>query len=60
MGYKGGKVRIHHSLNLAAAEKLKNLILAEFPSADVRIVPCTGLCSYYAERGGMIIGFEDL
>lgn len=60
MGYKGGKVRIHHSLNLAAAEKLKNLILAEFPGADVRIVPCTGLCSYYAERGGMIIGFEDL
>lgn len=58
-GYKGGKVRIHHSLNPAAAEKLKNMILADFPGADVRTVPCTGLCSYYAERGGMIIGFDD-
>lgn len=59
MGYKGGKVRIHHSLNQASAEKLKNLILAEFPNADVTTTPCTGLCSYYAERGGMIFGFED-
>jgi len=58
-GYKGGKVRIHHSLNPAAAEKLKNMILADFPGAYVRTVPCTGLCSYYAERGGMIIGFDD-
>ena len=59
MGYKGAKVRIHHCLNLASAEKLKNAILAEYPAADVTITACTGLCSYYAERGGMIIGFED-
>ena len=59
MGYKGGKVRIDQCLNQASAEKLKNQILAEFPGADVKIVPCTGLCSYYAERGGMIIGFES-
>ncbi|MBR3350462.1 MAG: DegV family protein [Solobacterium sp.] len=59
MGYKGGKVRIHHSLNAAAAEKLRNLILAEYPHADVTVTACTGLCSYYAERGGMIFGFED-
>ena len=58
-GYKGGKVRIHQSLNPGAAEKLKNALLAEFPNADVKTVPCTGLCSYYAERGGMIIGYED-
>lgn len=59
MGYKGGKVRIHHCLNQASAEKLKNLILSEYPHADVTVTPCTGLCSYYAERGGMIFGFED-
>ena len=26
--------------------------------ADVKINSCTGLCSFYAERGGLIIGFE--
>ncbi len=59
LGYQGGKVRIDHCLNQTNAEKLKNLILADYPNADVKIVPCTGLCSYYAERGGMILGFED-
>ena len=57
-GWTGGKVIINHCLNYPRAEKLKAALLAEHPEADVRITACTGLCSYYAERGGMIIGFE--
>lgn len=58
MGYEGGKMRISHCLNPAAAESLKETILAAFPQADVQIRPTGGLCSFYAEKGGMIIGFE--
>ena len=58
MGYEGGKMRISHCLNLAAAESLKASIEAAYPGADVQIRPTGGLCSFYAEKGGMIIGFE--
>lgn len=58
MGYEGGKMRISHCLNEAMATTLKDTILEKFANADIRIDNCGGLCSYYAERGGMIIGFE--
>ncbi|MBQ7876135.1 MAG: DegV family protein [Clostridia bacterium] len=57
-GYKGGKVRINHCLNPESAETLKEKILSEYPNADVSIVSCTALCSFYAEAGGLIIGYE--
>ena len=57
-GYQGGKVRINHCLNEAAAKKLQETILQTYPAADVEIVPCTALCSFYAEEGGLIIGYE--
>ena len=58
LGYDGGKMRISHCLNLSAAETLKANILAAYPGADIQIRPTGGLCSFYAEKGGMIIGFE--
>jgi len=58
IGYTGGKVRISHCLNLAAAETLKAQIHQQYPQADIQICPTGGLCSFYAEKGGMIIGFE--
>jgi len=57
-GYQGGKVRINHCLNEAAAQQLKMTIRQAWPKADIAIVPCTALCSFYAEEGGMIIGYE--
>lgn len=57
-GYHGGKVRINHCMNEAAAQQLKFSIHQTFPEADVAIVPCTALCSFYAEEGGLIIGYE--
>ena len=57
-GYDGGKVRIDHVLNVSAAEKLKGYIVEKFPDADIIIDTCKGLCSYYAERNGYIVGYE--
>ena len=58
MGFKGGKVRISETLNELAAFKLKDKIIEAYHDAEVSIISNTGLCSFYAERGGMIIGFE--
>ena len=58
LGYAGGKVNIAHCLNQDAAQKLADLLYRTFPDAAIEIYPCGGLCSFYAENGGLLIGFE--
>jgi len=58
LGYQGGRVLIHHCDNLPNAEKLKQKLLELNPQTDVCISSAGGLCSYYAEDGGLLIGFE--
>ena len=58
LGYGGGSVRIGHCQNEAFAQELCAEIRQRFPAADVRCDPLRGLCSYYAERGGIMLGFE--
>lgn len=58
LGYTSGKVRIDHCFNEGAALQLKDMILKECPSADVVIEETRGLCSFYAEQGGLMVGFE--
>ncbi len=58
LGWNYGKVRISHCLNTAAAQKLKEILEKKSPAADIEIYNCKGLCSYYAEKGGMLVGFE--
>ena len=58
LGYSGGKVRIANCLNQIGAQKLKELILTNFKNADIEIYSCGGLCSFYAEKGGLLIGLE--
>lgn len=57
-GFVSGKVRIAHCENLETAQQLKEMIWDFAPNADVSIHACAGLCSYYAEKGGLLIGFE--
>lgn len=59
MKYQGGRVIIDECENATDAEKLKEAILASYPDADVTIRPMRGLCSFYAERGGLMIGFHE-
>lgn len=58
LGWKGGRVRIHHCLNEAAAAAVKKALHDIVPKAAVIIAPTRGLCSFYAEEGGLLIGFE--
>lgn len=58
LGYHGGRVRIGHCDNEAAAMALRALICANYPAAKIDCYPCRGLCSFYAEAGGLLLGFE--
>lgn len=58
LGYKGGTLIIDHCDSLANAEALKAAVLADYPDANVIINPTLALCSFYAEKGGLMIGFN--
>ena len=58
-GFTDGKVHIAHCGNPEAAKRLQQMIHAVFHGAQVDVSECGGLCSYYAELGGLMVGFED-
>lgn len=58
LGYRGGSARIGHCQNETLALEIRDEIRRRFPAADAQIHPLRGLCSYYAERGGIMLGFE--
>ena len=57
-GYVGGKISIGHCQNLEIAENLRDMILTAYKNAKIEIHKLRGLCSFYAEKGGVLIGFE--
>ena len=58
-GFTNGRVHIAHCGNPEAAKRLKLMIHAVFDGAQVDVGECGGLCSYYAELGGLMVGYED-
>ena len=57
-GYGGGAVRISHVGNEAAALTLRDTLAERYPQAEIQVYGARGLCSFYAEKGGLLIGFE--
>ena len=57
-GFTGGRVVLGHAFQEKGADMMKNMILAEFPSSQITVMPLSGLCCYYAEEGGLLVGFE--
>lgn len=57
-GCKNGKIRISHCQNEEFAKILKAEIEKEFKTSDIKIQKTGGLCSFYAESGGVLVGFE--
>ncbi len=51
------KVHITQCENPEGASKLKACIEEKYPGAAVEIRPAAGLNAYYAERGGLLVGF---
>lgn len=59
LGWQGGKVRIAHCQNASGAERVRGLLLRKYPNTDIMIYPTGGLCSFYAEQGGLMVGYES-
>lgn len=57
-GYKGGKVVITHRNNDKICQQLEEGLRAKFPDLSFTTVPTSGLCSFYAEEGGILMGYE--
>lgn len=57
-GFSNGRVIIAHILNEEGADNLKQAILDKHPEASVEIRKARGLCTYYAQKGGLMVGYE--
>lgn len=57
-GLKGQKIEISHVNNRRLADKLAEKMISQFPKAKINIRPTSGLCSFYAEDDGLIVGYE--
>lgn len=58
LGFSGGKLRLSHVENQPLAERLRQMLIQRYPQADILVYPSRGLCSYYAERGAILLGVE--
>lgn len=58
IGYKGGKIRISHVENEHLANLIREAVRELYHGADVLVYRARGLCSYYAERGAIMLGCE--
>ena len=54
----GNLIRVSHCFAEKQAADLKALVLDKWPNAKFVLEHTTALCSYYAEEGGMILGFQ--
>lgn len=58
-GFRDGNIlRVAHCFAEEAAQAFKDAVLAQFPNTRFILEHTTALCSFYAEAGGLIIGFE--
>lgn len=58
-GYQGDKMIIGHTQYESGARSLAEIIKEKYPNADISFREDGGLCSYYLEPGGIMVGFED-
>ena len=54
----GNLLRVAHCMAEEQALALRDAVKAEFPNMRFQLEPTTALCSFYAEAGGLMIGFE--
>jgi len=58
--FNGRRLIISHCENEARANEIQQSVLASHPDCQVTIMENRGLCTYYAQRGGILVGFESI
>ncbi len=56
-GFELNKIFITHCLNTDMANELKEFLLNKNPDFEITIMETSGLNSFYAERGGLIVAY---
>ena len=57
-GYVGGQIIIAHRNNLKFCQQFSEMVREKFPQAVIEVIPTSGLCSFYAEENGLLLGYE--
>ena len=57
-GYRGGDISLAHGQNPAFARLISDSVKDLYPEAKIECYETRGLCSYYAEIGGVLLGFS--
>ena len=57
-GYTGGHITIANRNNDKFIEQFSELVREDFAHAMIEVLPTSGLCSFYAEEGGLLMGYE--
>ncbi|MGQ7355729.1 DegV family protein [Streptococcus suis] len=57
-GYKGGRIIMAHRNNDKFFQQFSDLVKETYPEASIEEVATSGLCSFYAEEGGLLMGYE--
>lgn len=57
-GYKGGRIVIAHRNNDKFCQQFSELVRNMYPNALIEALPTSGLCSFYAEENGLLMGYE--
>lgn len=58
-GITGEKIIIGHVYNENLALQMKDILQERFPNAEIKVYQLHGLCSFYAESGGLLVAFES-
>ena len=58
VGYTGGHIAIAHRNNEKFIEQFSELVREKFAQASIEVLPTSGLCSFYAEEVGLLMGYE--
>ncbi|MCD8380404.1 MAG: DegV family protein [Lachnospiraceae bacterium] len=56
--YRGGNIIISHCFQESKAKMLADKIREAYPKAKIKIMRTSGLDSFYAQRGGLLVGYE--
>ena len=57
-GYAGGQIIIAHRNNPKFCQQFSEMVREKFPQAVIEVIPTSGLCSFYAEENGLLLGYE--
>lgn len=57
-GYNGGRIVMAHRNNAKFFQQFSDLVKTQFANAIIEEVATSGLCSFYAEEGGLLMGYE--